>query len=70
MYPLCNVCKFVVNICVDLLKRLRSYGSSKLRGRVSSKFLVPPSGKTIHQTPKVLELQEHARGRPLLPCQV
>jgi len=33
-----------------------------LRGQVSPKFSVPYSGKTIHQTPKVLELQEHARG--------
>jgi len=28
-----------------------------------------PSGETMRQTPKVLEVQERARG-PLLPCQV
>jgi len=33
------------------------------------KFSAPRSGKTMCQTPKVLEVQERARG-PLSPCQV
>jgi len=36
---------------------------------VMPKFLAPLSGETMHQTPKVLEVQERARG-PLSPCQV
>ena len=38
-------------------------------GLVIPKFLAPPSGKTMCQTPKVFEVQERARG-PLSPCQV
>jgi len=36
---------------------------------VIPKFSVPRSGETVHQTPKVFETQECARG-PLSPCQV
>ena len=36
---------------------------------VSPKFSMPPSGKTMRQTRKVLEVQERARG-PLSPRQV
>jgi len=54
---------------LDLLERLWSYGGFKLRGLVTSKFSAPPSGETVHQTPKVLEVQEPARG-PLSSCQV
>jgi len=54
---------------LDLLVRLWSYGGFKLRGLVSPSFSVPPSGETMRQTPKVLQVQERARG-PLSPCQV
>ena len=50
----------------------RSYGViGVLRwwGPITPKFSAPPSGETMHQTPKVLEVQEHDRG-PLSPCQV
>ena len=33
------------------------------------KFSAPPSGETVRQTPKVLQVQERARG-PLSLCQV
>ena len=58
-----------VKISLDLLKELRSYGGFKLTGLVTPKFSSPPSGETMHQTPKVLEVQERAGG-PLSPCQV
>ena len=32
------------------------------RGLVAPKFSAPPSGKTMRQTPKVLEVEERARG--------
>ena len=38
-------------------------------GLVTPKFSAPPSGETVRQTPKVLEVQERARG-PLSPCHV
>jgi len=39
-------------------------------GLVTPKFSAPPSGETMHQTPKrFIEVQERARG-PLSPCQV
>jgi len=38
-------------------------------GLVTPKFSAPPSGETVRQTPKVLEVQELARG-PLSPCLV
>jgi len=34
----------------------------KLRESGSPKFSAPPSGKTVRQTPKSLEVQERARG--------
>jgi len=37
---------------LDLLKGLWSYGGFKLRGLVTPKFSAPPSGETMHQTPK------------------
>ena len=58
-----------VKISLDLLKGLGSYGGFKLTGSGYPQISVPPSGKTIRQTPKVLEVQEHARG-PLSPCHV
>jgi len=39
----------------------------KSRGMVSPKFSVTPSGETMRETPKVLEVQERARS-PLSPC--
>ena len=38
-------------------------------GLFTPKFAVPPSGDTMGQAPKDLEVQERARG-PLSPCQV
>jgi len=58
-----------VKIWLDLLEELWSHGGFKLRGLVSPKYSVPPSGETMRQTPNVLEVQERARG-PLSPCQV
>ena len=62
-YPLrdfpeiCRVCTTVqdalgVKILLDLLKGLWSYRGFKLRGLVTPKFSAPPSGETMHQTPK------------------
>jgi len=79
-YPLCDfhkICRVCtsfqdalgVKILLDLLKGLCSYGGFKLRGLVTPKFSAPPSGETMPQTPKVLEVQECARG-PLSPRQV
>ena len=79
-YPLrdfqknCRVCTpfqdaLGVKIWLDLLEELWSYGGFKLRVSGSPIFSVSPSGETMRQTPKVLEVQERARG-PLSPCQV
>jgi len=58
-----------VKISLHLLKGLRTYGGFKLTGQVIPIFSVPPSGETMRQIPKVLEVQEGAGG-PLSPCQV
>jgi len=58
-----------VKILLDLLKGLWSYGGFKLSCLVAPKFSEPPSGETVHQTPKHFEVQERARG-PLSPRQV
>ena len=61
-----------VKVLLDLLKGLWSYGGLILRGLVTPKLSVPPSGETVRQTfrrPNVLEMQERARG-PLSPCQI
>ena len=73
-HKICPVCTsfqdaLSVKILLDLLEGLWSYGGFKLRGFGYPKFSAPPSGETMHQTPKVLEVQERARG-PLSPCQV
>jgi len=39
-----------VKIWLDLLKGLWSSGVFKLKGLVTRKFSVPPSGETMHQT--------------------
>ena len=58
-----------VKIWMDLLKGLRSYGSFKLRGRVSTKLSALPSGETVRWTRKSFEVLERTWG-PLSPCQV
>ena len=59
----------LLKISLDLLKGLWNYGGFKLRGLATPEFSAPPSGETMHQTPKVLEVQERARG-PLSPRQI
>ena len=71
---ICRVCTTFqdalgVKTSLDLLKELWSYRVFKLRGSGYPKFSAPPSGETMRQTPKVLEVQERALG-PLSPCQV
>ena len=67
-YPLrdfhknCRVCTsfqdvLAIKISLDLVKGLRSYGGFKLTGSGCPKFSAPPSGETMYQTPKVLEVQ-------------
>ena len=56
-------------ISLDFLKGLWSYGGFNLTGLVTDKFSGPPSGETMRWTPKVLEVQERARG-PLSSCRV
>jgi len=73
-YQIYRVCTtfhdaLALKIWLDLLELLWSNGGFKLRGLVSPKFSVPPSCETMRQTPKVLEMQERARG-PLSSCQV
>ena len=58
-----------VKTWLDLLEGLWSYGGFKLRGLVSPQVFSAPSGETMRQTPKRLEVKERARG-PLSPCQV
>ena len=58
-----------VTIWFDLLEGLWSYRGFKLRGSGFRQIFSAPSGETMRQTPKVLEVQERARG-PLSPCQV
>ena len=74
-YKICSVCTpfqdaLAVKIWLDVLEELWSYEGFKLRGPgFPEKFSLPPSGEAMHHTPKVLEVQERARG-PLSPCQV
>ena len=58
-----------IKISLDFLKRLWSYAGFNLRGLVTPKFSAPPSGENTRKTPKVLEVQERARGS-LSPCQI
>jgi len=58
-HNICRVCTsfqdaFSVKIWLDLLVGLCSYGGFKLRGLVSPKYSVPPSGETMSQSPKSL----------------
>jgi len=65
LVPLFNA----VKISLDLFKGLWCYGVFKLTGSGYPQIFSAPSGETVRQTPKVLEVQERARGT-LLPCQV
>jgi len=51
------------------LEEFWSYGGFNLRGSVTPKFSVHPSGETSALDPKCFEVQERAQG-PLSPCQV
>jgi len=80
-YPLSNCHKMsifcspfqdasAVKFSLDLLKGIWSYGGFKLTGSGYPQiFSALYSGKTMRQTPKVLEVQERARG-PQSPCHV
>jgi len=80
VYPFCNfhkICRvctpfqdvLAVKISFDSLKGLWSYGCFKFTGSAYPQFSVPPSSETVHQAPKVFEVQECARGL-LSSCQV
>jgi len=58
-----------VKISLHLLKGLWSYGGFKLRVWLLSNIQRPLAAKLSFRPPKVLKVQEHARG-PLSPCQV
>jgi len=71
---ICRVCTpfqgaLAAKIWLDLLEGLWSYGGFKFRGLVTPKFSVPLAAKLCVRPPKVLEVQERARG-PLSQCQV
>ena len=73
-HKICRVCTLfrdalAAKMLLDLLKGLWSYGGFKLTGSGYPEIFSAPSGKTMRQTPNVLEVQECARG-PLSPCQV
>ena len=79
-YPLCNfhkICRIcssfqdalAVNVSLNLLKGLWSYGHFNLTGSGYPQIFSAPSGKTMRQTPNVLEVQKRARG-PLSPTLV
>jgi len=57
-----------VKMSLDLLKGLWSYGGFNLRGLVTPNIQRPLAAKLCVILPKVLEVQERARG-PLSPCQ-
>jgi len=56
-HKICTVCtpfqdELAVEISLDLLKGLWSYGGFKLTGLVISKFSAPPSGEIMHHIQK------------------
>jgi len=70
-YPLrdfhtsCRVCTsfhaaLAIKNLLDLLEGLWSYGNFKLTGSGYRQIFSAPSGETMRQTPKVLEVQERA----------
>ena len=71
MYRVCTSFQDALGIKVslDLVKGLWSYEGFKLSGSGYPQIFSAPSGETVHHTPKVLEVQERARG-PLSSCQV
>jgi len=73
-HKICRLCTafqgaVAVKVSLDFFKGLRSYGGFKLTGSGYPQILAPPSGETVHQSPKCFEAEERARG-PLSPCQV
>ena len=69
-HKICRVCTpfqdaLAVKNSLDLLKGLRSYGVLSWRGLVIPKYLAPLAAKLCVRPPKVLEVQERARG-PLI----
>jgi len=54
---------------VGFARGVWSYGGFTFRESGYPQIFSAPSGETVHQTPKVLEVQERARG-PLSPRQV
>jgi len=58
-----------VKISLDLLKGLWSYGGFKLNGSGYAQIFSGPYRRNYASDPKVIEVQERARG-PLSPCQV
>jgi len=74
-HKICRVCTSFqdalgVNILLDLLKGLWSYGGFKLRvsGCLPPNFQRPLAAKLCVRSPNVLQVQERTRG-PLSPCQ-
>ena len=66
-HKICRFCTafldaLLFKISLDLVKELWSYGGFKLTESGYPQILSAPSGETMHQTAKVLEAQEHARG--------
>jgi len=73
-YKICRICisfhdALAVIVLLALLKAFLIYGGFKLTGSGYPQIFSAPSGETMHQTRKVLEVQEHARGF-LSPCQI
>ena len=75
LQKVCRVCTpsqdaLAVKISLDLLKRLCSYGGFKLTGSGYPQiFSAPLAAKLCIRFPKVIKIQERARG-PLSTCQV
>ena len=64
-HKICTVCTpfqdaLAVKISLDFLKGYGVMRVLRRGGPVTPKFLAPPSGETMRQTPKVLEAQERA----------
>jgi len=61
--------RYVLKFCWICSRSYGVMGVLSWGGLVTPKFSAPSSSETMRQTPKVLEVQERARG-PLSPCQV
>ena len=60
-HKICRVCTpfqdaLAVKISLDLLTGLWNYGGFKLTGSGYPQIFIAPSGETMHQAPKVLEV--------------